>query len=97
MEIEPIEPDDRRWFVNHTARRFRLRPASTLEAARIGADECHAISCKGGGVHIFATETLPNDSDASLSTFLHGIGFFHRHQASDAESYSRRTMAVSTR
>jgi hypothetical protein len=97
MEIEAIEPDDRRWFTNHTARRFRLRQASAQEAEWIGADNCHVISCKGGGVYVFKTETLPNDSDASLSTFLHQFGCFNRHQRSDAEAFRRRTMAISAR
>jgi hypothetical protein len=98
MEIEAIEPDDHRWFTNHTARRFRLRAAAPVEAEQIGADVCYVIATKGGGaVYVFATETLPSDSDAALSTFLHSFGMFRRHARSDDEAFRRRTMAISAR
>jgi hypothetical protein len=90
-----IERDDL-WFCDRPERRFRLRVASEQEADRIGADVCHVVACKGGGIYLFSGANLPNDSDASLSTFLHGFGFFSRHQRTDDETFRRRTMAVST-
>jgi hypothetical protein len=92
MSDVAIERDDI-WFCDRPERRFRLRPASEQEAERIGAGNCMSISTKGGAIYTFATDRLPSDSDASLSTFLHHLGYFHRTPRKDTVPAHRMVSA----
>jgi hypothetical protein len=67
---------DEQYFLQNTARRYRLRPAEPREAQRIGVEVALAIACKGGRCCIFVTERVPGDTDAALSRFLSDIQFF---------------------
>jgi hypothetical protein len=87
--------DDELWFQRNAARRYRLRNATETESERIGCADCWCVAMKGGALYVFASENPPIDSDVSCSRFLADVGFFHRHQKSDAESYGRRSLAVS--